>query len=120
MKVDLQDWFPASGAAGPRSCLTSNRVICSDYLKKANRGRPTRSPTSEEEFGVSYHPEHVSRLLRHKYGMSYAIPRPETPSRPDNAEEILAERLVQALGEIDADRQKEAADHGETILGFFR
>jgi putative transposase len=52
--------------------------------------------------------------------MSYAIPRPETPSRPDNAEEILAERLDEALGEIDADRQKEAADHGETILGFFR
>jgi putative transposase len=44
--------------------------------------------------------------------MSYAIPRPETPSRPENAEEILAERLDEAFGE----------DHDEegTILGFFR
>ena len=74
----------------------------------------------EDEFGVSYHPGHVSRLLRHTYGMSYAIPRPETPSRPDNAEEILAERLDDALGEIDADRTTETAYPGETVLGFFR
>lgn len=74
----------------------------------------------EEEFGVNYHPGHVSRLLRHTYNMSYAIPRPETPSRPENAEEILAERLEDALGEIDEDRFMEATDHGETVLGFFR
>lgn len=74
----------------------------------------------ENEFDVSYHPGHVSRMLRHTYGMSYAIPRPETPSRPDDAEEILAERLTDALGEINTDRTVEAADHGETVLGFFR
>ncbi|GAB7020988.1 hypothetical protein JCM18750_38500 [Halostagnicola bangensis] len=51
-------------------------------------------------------------MLRHIYGMSYAIPRPETPSRPDDAEEIL--------GEIDANHTSEAADPGETVLGFFR
>jgi transposase len=73
----------------------------------------------EEEFGVSYHPGHVQRMLRNTYGMSYAIPRPETPTRPANAEEILAERLDDALGEIEADAE-EAADPGETVLGFFR
>ena len=52
--------------------------------------------------------------------MSYAIPRPETPSRPEDAEEILAERLDDALGEIDADRHTETVDPGETVLGFFR
>jgi transposase len=74
----------------------------------------------EDEFGISYHPGHVSRLLRDTYGMSYAIPRPETPSRPDNAEEILAERLDDALGEIDTDRSRKDADPSETVLGFFR
>ena len=74
----------------------------------------------EEELGVSYHPGHVSRLLRHTYRMSYAIPRLETLSRPDNAEEILAERLVQVLGKINSDRREGAADHGETVHGFFR
>jgi putative transposase len=49
--------------------------------------------------------------------MSYAIPRPETPSRPENAEEILAERLVEAFGE---ESDKEAINPGETVLGFFR
>jgi len=74
----------------------------------------------KDEFGVSYHPGHVSRLLRHVYGLSYSIPRPETPTRPEDAEEILAERLDDALGEIDGGRFREAADHGETVLGFFR
>jgi len=70
----------------------------------------------EDEFGVSYHPGHVGRMCRTVYGMSYAIPRPETPSRPENAEEILAERLDEAL---DEDTDEEAVDPGETIIGFF-
>jgi transposase len=71
----------------------------------------------EDEFGVSYHPGHVRRLCRTVYRMAYAIPRPETPSRPENAEEILAERLGKALGE---ESDEEAVDPGETVLGFFR
>jgi hypothetical protein len=71
----------------------------------------------EDEFGVSYHPGHVRQICRTVYGMSYAIPRPETPSRPENAEEILAERLSEALGE---ESNGEAVDPGETVLGFFR
>ena len=71
----------------------------------------------ENEFSVSYHPGHVGRMCRTVYGMSYAIPRPETPSRPENAEEILAERLIKALGE---ESNEEAVDPGETVLGFFR
>ena len=71
----------------------------------------------EDEFGISYHPGHVGRICRTVYGMSYAIPRPETPSRPEHAEEILAERLVEALSE---ESNAEAVDPGETVLSFFR
>ena len=45
------------------------------------------------------------------------FPAPETPSRPENAEEILAERLGKALGE---EVDEEVVDPGETVLGFFR
>jgi transposase len=78
----------------------------------------------EDEFRVSFHPNYLPRLLRSVYKMSYAIPRPETPSRPENADEILAERLDKALSEQDMrtneEDDKEAADPGETIVGFFR
>ena len=48
--------------------------------------------------------------------MHYAPPRPMDPRNPENAEEILAERLVKALGEEDADEQEE----DPLVLGFFR
>lgn len=41
--------------------------------------------------------------------MNYAKPRPMDPRQPADAEEILAERLGQALGEDDP-----------VVLGFFR
>lgn len=94
-----------------------------DLQRLLEEGQPWTSneitQLTEDEFDVSYHPGHVQRMLRHTYGMSYAIPRPETPTRPANAEEILAERLDDALGEIEAE-SGETADPGETVLGFFR
>lgn len=92
-----------------------------DLQRLLEEGQPwtTREITQliEGEFGVSYHPGHVQRICRTVYSMSYAIPRPETPSRPENAEEILTERLFEALGE---ESDEEAVDPGETVLGFFR
>ena len=46
-----------------------------------------------EEFGVEYHPVYLSEFLK-DLGLSYAIPRTKRPSRPDNAEVILDERVV--------------------------
>ncbi|MFC7135347.1 MULTISPECIES: helix-turn-helix domain-containing protein [Salinibaculum] len=67
-----------------------------------------------DHYGVTYHPAHLSRKLR-EAGMNYAKPRPMDPRRPDDAEEILAERLGQALGEDDNQDEAEPA-----VLGFFR
>lgn len=69
----------------------------------------------ESRYGVTYHPAHLSRKLR-AAGMHYAKPRPLDPRRPDDAEEILAERLAQALGEGD---QVEKEDE-PVVFGFFR
>ncbi|MGN8216135.1 IS630 family transposase [Halococcus salifodinae] len=69
----------------------------------------------EDRYGVTYHPAHLSRKLR-AAGMNYAKPRPMDPRRPADAEEILAERLGQALGEDD----HEAEEDDPIVLGFFR
>ena len=47
--------------------------------------------------------------------MHYAKPRPIDPRSPDNAGEILAERLGEALGEDD----QESEEDDPLILGFF-
>jgi len=66
----------------------------------------------EDRYGVTYHPAHLSRKLR-QAGMNYAKPRPMDPRSPADADEILAERLGEALGE---DGQEEA---DPVVLGFF-
>lgn len=69
----------------------------------------------EERYGVTYDPAHLSRKLRAS-GMHYAKPRPMDPRCPDDADEILAECLAQALGEEDADKEED----DPVALGFFR
>ena len=50
--------------------------------------------------------------------MNYAKPRPMNPRRPADAEEILAERLGQALSEDDQETENE--EDNPIVLGFFR
>ncbi|MWV38842.1 hypothetical protein [Natrialba sp. INN-245] len=61
--------------------------------------------------------QHLSRKLR-EAGMNYAKPRPMDPRRPDDAEEALAERLDQALGENDPEKTEETKDE-PVMFGFF-
>jgi transposase len=86
-----------------------------------------------EEFDVEYHPVYLSTFLKN-LGLSYAVPRPRRPDRPDDAEEILDERVGDALDEEPADEphnKREGDDEegwvvdddvctdGGTVLGFF-
>ena len=50
-----------------------------------------------EEFDVQFHPVYLSEFLD-DLGLSYAIPRTKRPSRPDNANEVLDERVGASLG----------------------
>ncbi|WP_137684066.1 winged helix-turn-helix domain-containing protein [Haloarcula mannanilytica] len=68
----------------------------------------------ENRYGVTYHPTYFARKLR-SLGMHYAKPRPMDPRSPDDAEEVFAERLSQALGEDEASDEEDPV-----ILGFFR
>ena len=67
----------------------------------------------EDGFDVSYSQRHVSRLLK-KLGMKYAIPRPESPDRPDDADELLEDRLEAALEQLDDD----VVTDGGVVAGF--
>lgn len=51
-----------------------------------------------QEFDVEFHPVYLSTFLE-DLGLSYAIPRTKRPSRPENAEEILNERVDDAFDE---------------------
>jgi len=72
----------------------------------------------EDRYGVTYHPAHLSRKLR-EAGMNYAKPRPMDPRRPADADEILAERLSEALGEEESD-DEDSEETEPVVLGFFR
>ncbi|WP_394358905.1 helix-turn-helix domain-containing protein [Halapricum desulfuricans] len=72
----------------------------------------------EDHYGVTYHLAHLSRKLQ-EAGMNYAKPRPLDPCRPADADEILAERLGQALGEDESDDEDSKEDE-PVVLGVFR
>lgn len=67
----------------------------------------------EEEYNVSYHPNYIYELLR-GFGMRYAKPRPKRPERPDNAAEILDDRIDEALDDGD----DETVTDGGYVVGF--
>lgn len=68
----------------------------------------------EEEFDVSYHPNYIYELLR-SFDMHYAKPRPKRPERPENADEILEERIDETLEE---DADDDAVMDGGYVVGF--
>jgi len=61
----------------------------------------------KKKFGVSYGPRQVSRILR-SFGMHYSKPYPEDYRKPENAKEILRERLRGAVKNT----------KGQCIVGF--
>lgn len=106
-------------------------------LELLREGQPWKSQEIQhllnEEFGVEYHPNYLAEFLDN-LGLSKAIPRIKRPSRPENAEEILDERVTDAFDEAEANEphNKQAGDEeegwivdddicmdGGTVLGFF-
>lgn len=69
----------------------------------------------ENEFDVTYHPNYIYELLR-SFDMHYAKPQPKRPERPENADEILEERLDDALDSEDED--DEPVTDGGYVVGF--
>jgi transposase len=107
-------------------------------IERLREGQPWKKQEIQhllnEEFDVEYHPNYLPTFLDN-LGLHYAIPRTKRPDRPDNAEEILDERVEYAFDEgahdqphnkqkDDDDDEDWDTDHdvctdGGTVVGFF-
>lgn len=110
-----------------------------ELIERLREGQPWKKQEIQylliEEFDVEFHPNYLPTFLS-DLGLSYAIPRTKRPDRPDNAEEILDERVEYAFDEDsegphnkpesdeDDDTKEWSVDEdvrtdGGTVLGFF-
>jgi putative transposase len=107
---------PSFGGGRPPKLSDEQFTELCELLEEGQPWTPQAIHTLiKDRYGVTYDPAHLSRKLRAS-GMHYAKPRPMDPRSPENAEEILAERLNEALGEDD----QESDEDDPVILGFFR
>jgi transposase len=129
----LEELMPSFGGGRPPKL---NEDEQEELLELLQEGQPWKSQEIQhllaEEFGVEYHPDYLGKFLR-DLGLSYAKPRPKRPNRPENPEEVLDERVSDALDETDDEpHNKEAGDEedgwvvdddvctdGGTVVGFF-
>jgi transposase len=100
-------------------------------------GQPWKSQEIQhllkEKFGVEYSPNYLGTFLR-ELGLSYASPRSKRPSRPENPDDILEERVDDAFDEDEDDQPHNKRDgdddegwivdddvctDGGTVVGFF-
>ena len=97
------------------------------HVVVGNRQQPIN-----QEFDVQFHPVYLRQFLKN-LGLSRAIPRTKRPSKPENADEILDERVGDAFDENDDEphNKREGDDEegwvvdddictdGGTVFGFF-
>jgi len=108
------------------------------FIERLREGQPWKKQEIQhllnEEFDVKYHPNYLPTFLD-DLGLHYAIPRTKRPDRPENAEEILDERVEYAFDEEalekphnkreddtnneDWDRDEDIRTDGGTVVGFF-
>ena len=128
----LEGLMPSFGGGRPPKLDEDEQEELVEMLRD---GQPWKSQEIQhllqEEFGVSYSPNYLGTFLR-ELGLSYAKPRPKRPHRPENPDEILEERVDDALDEDDQPHNKREGEDeegwiveddictdGGTVLGFF-
>lgn len=109
---------PSFGGRPPPKLSEKQFVELCELLKEDQPWTPRAIHTLiEDRYGVTYDSAHLSWKLRES-GMHYAKPRPMDPRSPENADEILAERLDEALGEDEEEADEQEDD--PVVFGFFR
>ncbi|AAV46465.1 transposase [Haloarcula marismortui ATCC 43049] len=125
--------MPNFGGGKPPKLGEDQRQRLLDLLRD---GQPWKKQEIQhlinEEFDVEFHPVYLSTFLEN-LSLSYAIPRTKRPSRPENAEEILDERVGDAFDDEPDDIphnkcegddeegwvvDEEIRTDGGTVLGF--
>jgi len=121
-----------SGPVGPEARRTRATRAARTPPRRAALEKQEIQHLINQEFGVEYHPVYLGQFLK-TLGLSYAIPRTKRPSRPENAEEVLDERVGDAFNETEADKPHNKRDDddeegwvvndiypdGGTVIGFF-
>jgi len=128
----LEELMPSFGGGRPPKLDEDEQEELIEMLRD---GQPWKSQEIQhllkEEFDVEYSRNYLGTFLRN-LGLSYAKPRPKRPHQPENPDEILEERVVDALDEDDQPYNKREGDDddgwvvdddvctdGGTVLGFF-
>ena len=128
----LDELMPSFGGGRPPKLDEDEQEVLVELLQE---GQPWKSQEIQqllaEEFDVEYHPNYLGEFLG-ELGLSYAKPRPKRPTRPENPEELLDERVEDALDEDDQPHNKREGDDeegwtvddeictdGGTVVGFF-
>jgi len=100
-KSGLEGIKPVFGGGRPSKLSTTQRAELKQRLQ--SKGYWTAKEVRQlilVEFGMSYHPVSVSRIL-HSLGMRYGKPYPRDHRRPDDAEAKLKLNLEDALKKLD-------------------
>jgi transposase len=128
----LEALLPSFGGGRPPKLDEDEQEELVEMLRD---GQPWKSQEIQhllqEEFGVTYSPNYLGTFLRN-LGLSYAKPRPKRPHQPENPDEILEERVEDALDEDEQPHNKREGEDeegwvvdddvctdGGTVLGFF-
>ena len=130
----LEELMPSFGGGRPPKLDEDEQ---DELLELLRDGQPWKSQEIQhllkDEFDVEYHPHYLGKFLR-GLGLSYAKPRLKRPTRPENPEEILDERVDDALDEVEDDEphnkrkgdeedgwvvDDEVSTDGGTVIGFF-
>jgi transposase len=128
----LEELMPSFGGGRPPKLDEDEQQELIEMLRD---GQPWKSQEIQhllnEEFGVEYSRNYLGTFLR-SLGLSYAKPRPKRPHQPENPDEILEERVDDALDEDDQPHNKREGEDddgwvvdddvctdGGTVLGFF-
>jgi len=113
----LEALMPSFGGGRPPKLDEDEQDELVELLRE---GQPWKSQEIQhlltEEFDVEYHPDYLGTFLR-GLGLSYAKPRPKRPYRPENPEEILDERVEDALDE-DSDDDPHNKREGDEDEGW--
>ncbi|MFC4987850.1 IS630 family transposase, partial [Saliphagus infecundisoli] len=109
----LEELMPSFGGGRPPKLDKDEQEELVEMLRE---GQPWKSQEIQhlltEEFGVEYSPNYLGTFLR-ELGLSYAKPRPKRPSRPENPDKILEERVDDALDEDEQPHNKREGEDGD-------